>query len=204
MLEHPSIRRYSFVSHAIDTVCGMSSENPFGADNQQETEEPPVVLDPWWVVGFVDGEGCFSVAIHRNTRYARRTGGWQLTPVFQVYQHEKERELLHRVMSFFGTGRVVSKGPTSKVLTYSVSSLRDLANHIVPFFERYRPLVKGPDFIAFAEIVRSMRRKEHLDPDGFERLVRVAYAMNALGKQRKRPMKAILQGSSETIRQAPP
>jgi hypothetical protein len=103
------------LSHTRNMVGGMSSDNPFGAGNQQETEEPVTGLDPWWVVGFVDGEGCFSVAIHRNTRYARRTGGWQLAPVFQVYQHEKERELLHRVQSHFGCGSVVSKGPQSRV-----------------------------------------------------------------------------------------
>ena len=39
----------------------MGSDNPFGADNQQETKLR--ALDPSWVVGFVDGEGCFSAAI---------------------------------------------------------------------------------------------------------------------------------------------
>jgi hypothetical protein len=36
MLETPSIRRYSFMSHPFRTVWGMGSENPIGADNQQE------------------------------------------------------------------------------------------------------------------------------------------------------------------------
>ena len=40
----------------------MSSENPFGADNQQETVRSTLELDPRWVTGFVDGEGCFSVS----------------------------------------------------------------------------------------------------------------------------------------------
>ena len=48
-----------------------------------------------------------------------------------------------------------------------------------------------------------MRRKEHLDTNGFERLVRLAYAMNANGKQRSRSIDEILTGSSETARQAP-
>ena len=203
MLGYPSIRRYSFMSHPLCSVGGMSSDNPIGADNQQETKDLDVGLDPWWVVGFVDGEGCFSVAIHRNERNARRTGGWQLTPVFQVYQHEKELKLLDRVCSFFGTGSVVPKGGGSSVLTYRVSSLVALRDYLLPFFERYRPIVKGPDFDLFAKIVRSMLNKEHLEPDGFNRLVHLAYAMNAHGKQRKRPIDDVLQGSSETIRQAP-
>jgi hypothetical protein len=180
----------------------MSSDNPSGADNQQETQEPEAPLDPWWLVGFVDGEGCFSVAVHRNP-YIRSTGGWQLTPVFQVYQHVKERKLLDRVQTFFGTGRTASKGPNSSVLTYSVSSLRNLTTSVIPFFEEHRPLVKGPDFDRFAAIIRSMQAKEHLEPDGFEWCLRTVYEMNAHGKQRKCAIDEILQGSSETVRQAP-
>ena len=63
--------------------------------------------------------------------------------------------------------------------------------------------MKADDFGRFAAIVRSMRRKEHLTTSGFERLVRIAYAMNANGKQRSRTIDQILAGSSETARQAP-
>ncbi len=182
----------------------MSSENPSGADNQQETKDTTQQLDPSWIVGFVDGEGCFSVSIHRNRRYARRTRGWQLTPVFAVYQHEKERRLLERMRDHFGCGKLYHKGPNSSVVTYSVARITDLELRIIPFFEKHRLLVKDDDFIRFAEIVRSMRRKEHFHPDRFETLVRLAYAMNGHGKQRARPIEAILQGSSETVRQAPP
>ncbi len=182
----------------------MSSDNPSGADDQQETEVAMQQLDPSWIAGFVDGEGCFSVSIHRNPRNARRTGGWQLTPVFQVYQHENERPLLERLQNHFGCGGLYHKGPNSSVVTYSVARLADLEERIIPFFERHMLLVKGKEFRRFAEIVRSMRNKEHLTPEGFDRIVRIAYAMNHHGKQRARPIEDILQGSSETVRQAPP
>ena len=71
---------------------------------------------------------------------------------------------------------------------------------IIPFFEEHRPLIKGPDFDLFATIVDRCDRKEHLEPDGFNRVVTLAYAMNANGKQRSRPIEEVLQGSSETIR----
>ena len=101
---------------------------------------------------------------------------------------------------FFGCGRIYSKGPNSKVLAYTVGSLQELESKIIPFFEEHRPLIKGSDFNLFAEITRSMRQKEHLKPDGFNRVVTLAYAMNANGKQRSRPIEEVLQGSSETIR----
>ncbi len=138
----------------------MGSDNLTGADNQQETERSILGLDPRWVVGFVDGEGCFCVSVHHNSRCARRTGGWQLHPVFQVYQHQRYRAVLEELLTFFACGRVRPKGPRNSVLTYAVDSLQALEGSIPPFFERYPLVVKQRDFRLFAEIVRSMRRKD--------------------------------------------
>ena len=181
----------------------MDSDNPTGADNQQETAGLRLELEPHWVVGFVDGEGCFSVSIHCNPN-ARTTGGWQLHPVFHVYQHVRYRAVLEELIPFFGCGRLRPKGPKSSVLTYAVDSLRDQEDHVLPFFEHYPLVVKQADFGNFAAIVRMMRRREHLTAAGFERTVRLAYAMNASGKQRARSLDEILTGSSETARWARP
>jgi hypothetical protein len=181
----------------------VNSDNVSGGDNQQETALSRQEIDVSWVVGFVDGEGCFSVSVHRNP-FVRRTRGWQLTPTFQVYQHEDHRSVLEELVGFFGCGFIRPKGPNSRVLTYSVYNLRELDERVNPFFELHPLRVKNRDFAAFVQIVRAMRRKEHLDPSGFERLVRLAYGMNANGKQRSRSLEAVLAGSSETARQAPP
>jgi hypothetical protein len=52
MLENLSILHYS----------PKGSENMLGADNQQER-----LRTVGWIVGFVDGEGCFSVTIQKAT-----------------------------------------------------------------------------------------------------------------------------------------
>src|SRR5215212_6586132 len=39
----------------------MGSDNPDGADNQQER-----LIELGWVIGFVDGEGCFSIGFVRQ------------------------------------------------------------------------------------------------------------------------------------------
>ena len=116
MLETPSIRWYSFSVTPSWEGGAMSSENPSGADNQQETVGSMLELDPQWVVGFVDGEGCFSVSLHRNPN-VRSTGGWQVHPTFQVYQHMRYRAVLEALISVFGCGRLRSKGPNSSVWT---------------------------------------------------------------------------------------
>ena len=74
-----------------------SSQNPSGADNQQER------LSADWVVGFVDGEGCFFVGINRQPSMKI---GWQVLPEFRVVQHKRDVAILERLQEFFGSGQV--------------------------------------------------------------------------------------------------
>jgi hypothetical protein len=182
----------------------MDSDNPTGGDDQQETGSTAgteLQLSPEWVCGFVDGEGCFSVAIHGNP-LVRQTRGWQITPTFQVSQHRDNRMILDALAQFFGTGKVREKGSNSSVLVYSVYGVQHVHNYVVPFFERHPLHVKQRDLELFAAIVRMLRVKAHLEPAGFERVVRLAYAMNQHGRQRRRTLEEVLRGSSETVREA--
>jgi hypothetical protein len=175
----------------------MDSDNPIGADNQQETKLR--ALEPLWVVGFVDGEGCFSVSIHRNES-ARPTGGWHVQPTFQVSQHQDHTDILEDFVRFFGCGKVRAKGKNSQVDVFVVHSSKNLVDRVIPFFERHELRVKRDDFESFAFITRAIRTRSHHRPDVFTEVVERAYSMNARGKQRKRPSADIL-GSSETTRE---
>ena len=181
----------------------MASDNPSGADNQQETAGSMDQLDPMWIAGLVDGEGCFSFSapVHRNL-FMHRHRGWQLQTAFQVYQHRDRLKVLDDLRTCFGCGGIASKGPKSSVMTYSVTARRHLEEVILPFFEDHPIQVKTADFTAFAWIVRAMGRREHLTEAGFERIVRLSYTMNLHGKQRARSIDEVLAGSSETARQA--
>ena len=138
-----------------------------GADNQQER------LDPGWVTGFVDGEGCFYVGINRIEKMSL---GWQVLPEFRVTQHERDVVLLERIRDFFGFGSV--RPNHGDRMDYRVRGLDDL-NEIVEFFER-NPLrsKKRSDFETFAEIIRMMNDDLHLTKPGLDRIAHLASTMN--------------------------
>jgi hypothetical protein len=56
-------------------------------------------------------------------------------------------------------------------IKFTVSKLSDIINIIIPFFEKY-PIqgVKALDFAAFCEISKLMKKKEHLNDEGFARI----------------------------------
>jgi hypothetical protein len=131
-------------------------------------------LEAQWVVGFVDGEGCFYVGI--NSQPEMRTG-YQVLPEFTVVQHERDVQLLYALKQFFGCG-VVRRNHGDR-MAYRVRGLRHLQERVVPFFEKH-PLKtkKRLDFLKFRKILMMMQRNEHLTPEGIEKIRRIASEMN--------------------------
>lgn len=192
MLETPSIQRYSFFTVTPSSYGEIvDSDKPSGADNQQER---PLATE--WVVGFVDGEGCFSIPIFRNKSCR---SGWQVQPEFAVVQGERSVSVLYALEKFFGCGLVsVNRrrdNHRQDMWRYSVRRLEDVQTRIIPFFEA-NPLrtAKACDFAGFAAVVAMMSTGDHLSMEGLRRIGEIAATTN-----RRRPSR--LAESSEAKRQ---
>jgi hypothetical protein len=161
-----------------------------GADNQQER------MRAGWIVGFVDGEGTFSVAIQKN---AEMSSGWQVFPEFVVTQGMKSLGALEELKNFFGCGSIYRNrrydNHNEDILRYCVRRIRDLDENIMPFFKT-NPLKtsKRVDFERFVEVIEMMKKRKHLTFDGLEAIAKIAQGMNS-----RRKSKFLL--SSETVRQ---
>ena len=107
----------------------MSGDNPPGADNQQE--RPGIEQ---WIVGFVDGEGCFSVPIYRCPSYRI---GWQVQPRFAVVQGERSKHALETIQTYFGCGSLNRNrrhdNHREDLFVYGVFRFEHLRDRIVPF-----------------------------------------------------------------------
>jgi len=172
----------------------MPSNKASRRDNQQESLETI-----GWVVGFIDGEGCFSVSLHKNPTTKL---GWQIMPEFVATQGEKSLKALEELQSFFGCGRIFVNrrydNHKENLYRFCVRSFIDLKDKIVPFFKKYQlHTAKLEDFEIFSQIIELMAGKEHLRKEGIEKIVALATNMNT----RKR--KQMFQESSETTRRIP-
>ena len=131
-------------------------------------------LEAQWVVGFVDGEGCFYVGI---SPHPEMKAGFQVLPEFTVVQHERDVQLLHALKQFFGCG-VVRRNHGDR-MAYRVRNIQHLRERIIPFFDKH-PLKskKQVDFMKFRKILMLMERGEHLKPEGIEQIREIASKMN--------------------------
>ena len=134
-------------------------------------------LDAQWITGFVDGEGCFHVAINKHSDM---TAGYQVLPEFTVVQHERDVQVLHALKAHFDCG-VVRKNHGDR-MAYRVRGQKHLLERIIPFFVEH-PLKtkKHVDFEKFRKVLLMMEAGEHLTPDGIERIRAVASRMNRGG-----------------------
>ena len=164
------------LEHLENPVVLDKSENPSGADNQQER------LSADWVVGFVDGEGCFFIGIYRQPSMKL---GWHVLPEFRVVPHEKDITILEQLRRFFGFGQVTTNHGDRKELR--IRGIEQL-NKVVEFFNGH-PLktVKRSNFESFAEVIDIMNRGEHLTEEGLQRIKHPAGQMNRGAQNPPRP-----------------
>jgi len=134
-----------------------------------------------YISGYVDGEGCFCISISKRDKL---NIGWEVKPSFAVGQNFDRREVLDLMMEYFKCGSL-RRDYGDKTLKYEVRSLDELLEKVIPHFESF-PLKssKYNDFIKFAEICRRMKNVEHLEINGFKKIVKLAYEMNGSGKRK--------------------
>jgi LAGLIDADG endonuclease len=159
----------------------LLSENTTDADNQQER-----LVKIGWIIGFVDGEGCFSVGFIRQPDRGKRKGyktGYQVWCEFAVTQGAKSLSVLEDMHQFFGVGNIYLNkrydNHKEHMYRYVVRKVDDLEKVIIPFFEQYHlNTSKQYDFEKFAQCLRIIRNGEHLTHKGVADIAMIAQTMN--------------------------
>jgi hypothetical protein len=175
MLERLCIPRYDSVR------SGRYRDNVLGAENQQER-----LLQTGWVIGFVDGEGCFSIGFVRQYDRAGRKGyktGYQVAHEFAVTQGAKSASCLDELVDFFGVGSIVANkrydNHKEHLYRYVVRRRKDLIETIIPFFLAH-PMhsSKQRDFEKFVRCVGMIDAGIHLTHQGLADIAEIAQTMN--------------------------
>lgn len=87
------------------------------------------LINPWFISGFTDAEGCFTLFINRNNKHSI---GWEVKVSFQINIHKKDLFLLVQIQSYFGVGSISRQGEFT--YQYRVQSIKDMASIIKHFY----------------------------------------------------------------------
>ncbi len=129
------------------------------------------MLNPHYVVGFVDGEGCFSISFNKNDGRLP-----EVRLMFEIELREDDEQILHEIQKLLGCGniyhlkyeRYAKWRPHVKL---KVSNFNDISTKIIPFFKKYPPQAKKRlQFEQFCQAAELINSKQHLTPDGIVKI----------------------------------
>lgn len=135
-----------------------------------------MTLDPHYIVGFVDGEGCFSITSNSN-----RGRLPEIRLLFEIEVREDDEAILQQIRSVLQCGNIYKLTyeryqKWRPHVKYKVGNFHDISTKIIPFFTRY-PLQakKRFQFQKFCKVAEMIASKEHLTVKGVEQILQIRH-----------------------------
>ncbi|MDD4901130.1 MAG: LAGLIDADG family homing endonuclease [Patescibacteria group bacterium] len=153
---------------------------PFGKERIQLKP-----LNPYYISGFIDGEGSFSVSVNRHKTLK---SGLEIKPEFEIELRADDKEILKRIVKTIGCGRIYDCSyerygwyPHAKL---KITSAKELKEIFFPFLDQY-PLQakKKKNYEIFRKIVLMVRDKKHLTEPGRHKIIALRNEMRRNGKK---------------------
>lgn len=92
-------------------------------------------LDPYWLAGFITGEGRFFVNVFKATTNT----GFAVSLVFKITQHSRDAELIKSFIPFFNSGlRRGALRSNKDYCDFLVTTLSDNYDKIIPFLKNIK------------------------------------------------------------------
>lgn len=133
------------------------------------------ILDPYWLVGFVDAEGCFYI---KPIKCKSKLEFDKYSLVFSVSQHSRDILLLNNIISYLHCGVIeIPKGRNEgRSIVYKFS---DHLDKIIPFFEKYSLItVKRFDYLDFKKAANILKKESNLTNEDLFNIQHIKSGMN--------------------------
>lgn len=157
-----------------DTLCQKSLQNYSRNVLSKSGGGSLSKLNPWYVTGFTDAEGSFSI----NTT-TTATDKLKVGLQYKVTQLASSEGVLHDLVEYFKTGKVHIDNRSTGTLKYQVQDLASIRECILPHFQEY-PLQtsKALDYKDWSKAVDLLTNKWHYQPEGKQLLLDIKQGMN--------------------------
>ena len=172
---------FGFYSKLRCTLMGGESRYQFKIPSKQFTKKlfstlntrNETGINPWFLTGFADAEGCFSIKIQQNAKLKIK---WRIRPVFSITLHIKDLALLESIKNNLGVGNISKSG--DKAVMYAVDSIKEIPV-IINHFDKY-PLVtqKLSDYLIFKECFEIIKQGYHLTETGLLKIIGLKSNLN--------------------------
>ena len=144
-------------------------------------------LNPHYVAGFIDGEGCFWVGVYKDEGMKNKIS---VQAQFEIELRADDKKILERIQKTLDCGRLYDcnykrYGWHSHV-KFKIARINDIAKKLIPFLEKY-PLQakKAETFRYFKQVIKLKINKRHLTATGVKKAFEVQRKIRSLGKKHR-------------------
>jgi len=130
-------------------------------------------IDPWFVTGFADAEGCFRILLRKSNSIKTGCG---VGLEFKVEGHKKEIQSLQEIKVFFkNKGSITIHG----YARYCIASVKDPLDVLIPHFDQFSlRTAKQADDLLFRRAIVNIKDGKHLTVPGWQEIVNIRAILN--------------------------
>lgn len=133
-----------------------------------------VIESPLWLIGFIQGEGCFFV----KTKWKDNKVS-QILLTFSINQHSRDLYLMNIIRNYLDCGKIEKVINRPNSVTFVVYKFSDILEKVIPLFESNPILgVKSLDFNDFCKVSKLIENKLHLTNKGLHEIINIKKGMN--------------------------
>lgn len=133
-----------------------------------------VILNPYWISGFVSAEGNFDVRIPSTNSKL----GYRVQLRFRISQHSRDLILMQKIVEHLGSGKIY-KYPGKYAISLTIVDFKDITNRVIPLFNE-NPIIgiKLYDYLDWCKIHSLMLNRSHLTVEGINSIRKIKSGMN--------------------------
>lgn len=139
-----------------------------------------MLLNPRYISGLVEGEGCFCIGI---SRHRTKKLGFDARLMFEIEMIIDDKPLLEKLQKTLRCGQIYQlnyeRYSWRPHVKFAVKKLEDIQRRIIPFFQKYQLQGKKKrDFDLFCQAAEIFKKREHLTQGGLSKLRQIQSKMN--------------------------
>ena len=155
--EHLSLREIArrmggSIRSLYDALRRYGIKRDFRGRKEIHAFPEPSKVNVEWLVGFIDGEGWFTLSLNRKNK--------TMSPAFGIGQ--KDKWILEEIRKLLGFGRISKNG---KFYHFRISGIEP-CKLLIRILERFPPILKKDKYETWKKIVYLMDKGAHLSASG--------------------------------------
>jgi hypothetical protein len=131
----------------------------YSTSSSPSNDNPSNLLNPHYLTGFIDGEGCFNITINKHRELAT---GWRVNPVFKISLHNRDIALLEQIQKSLGVGSIYRHGENSADLRiFNLNNLSVVIKHLdkYPLITKKQAAAPTPSSLASERRAKKKNKK---------------------------------------------